>query len=145
MIGGGPVGITVALELSRLGRSVILLESGDVSADEPANVLRGAGFHFIADALTINPDIETEALRWGEPSWTKTDPDLRYQWYKETIDAAYYDGFRVEYAVRDRHGSVVRIADLGRFDWVATLTGDRRNRLVASAIGIQLVPGLLGR
>lgn len=63
----------------------------------------------------------------------------------DTIDAAYYDGFRVEYAVRDRHGSVVRIADLGRFDWVATLTGDRRNRLVASAIGIQLVPGLLGR
>ena len=66
------------------------------SADEPANVLRGAGFHFIADALSINPDIETEALRWGEPSWTKTDPDLRYQWYKETIDAA-YDTYGVEF------------------------------------------------
>lgn len=59
------------------------------SADEPANVLRGAGFHFIADALSINPDIETEALRWGEPSWTQGNLDLRYQWYKETIDAAY--------------------------------------------------------
>ncbi|WP_083259987.1 hypothetical protein [Cellulosimicrobium cellulans] len=66
------------------------------SADEPANVLRGAGFHFIADALSINPGIETEALRWGEPSWTKTDPDLRYQWYKETIDAA-YDTYGVEF------------------------------------------------
>ncbi|WP_285101391.1 hypothetical protein [Promicromonospora sp. MEB111] len=65
------------------------------SADEPANVLRGAGFHFIADALTINPDIETEALRWGEPSWTGNDPVKRYQWYKETIDAA-YDTYGVE-------------------------------------------------
>ena len=65
------------------------------SADEPANVLRGAGFHFIADALSINPDIETEALRWGEPSWTGNDPAKRYQWYKETIDAA-YDTFGVE-------------------------------------------------
>lgn len=59
------------------------------SEDEPANVLRGAGFHFIADALSINPDIAVEALRWGEPSWTGTDFEKRYQWYKETIDAAY--------------------------------------------------------
>ena len=66
------------------------------SADEPANVLRGAGFHFIADAKSINPDIEVEALRWGEPSWTKAEPDLRYQWYKETIDAA-YDTYGVEF------------------------------------------------
>ncbi|MGO3886010.1 MAG: hypothetical protein ACTJHU_06895, partial [Mycetocola sp.] len=66
------------------------------SADEPANVLRGAGFHFIADAQTINPNIEVEALRWGEPSWTKGDAELRYQWYKETIDAA-YDTYGVEF------------------------------------------------
>lgn len=64
---------------------------------------------------------------------------------RAAIDAAYYEGFRVEYAVRDRRGSVVRIADLGRFDWVATLTGDRRDRFVASAIGVQLLPLLLGR
>ncbi|NYI04587.1 hypothetical protein [Allostreptomyces psammosilenae] len=66
------------------------------SADEPANVLRGAGFHFISDALSINPDIEIEALRWGEPSWTGNDWTKRYQWYKETIDAA-YDTFGVEF------------------------------------------------
>ncbi|GAA0487955.1 Ig-like domain-containing protein [Microbacterium aurantiacum] len=66
------------------------------SADEPANVLRGAGFHFIADAQSINPDIEVEALRWGEPSWTRGEADLRYQWYKETIDAA-YDTYGVEF------------------------------------------------
>lgn len=63
---------------------------------------------------------------------------------REEIDAAYYDGFRVEYAVRDRRGSVVRVADLGRFDWVASLTSDRRNRFVASGIGLQLLPLLLG-
>lgn len=66
------------------------------SADEPANVLRGAGFHFIADAKSINPHIEVEALRWGEPSWTNGDSDLRYQWYKETMDAA-YDTYGVEF------------------------------------------------
>jgi hypothetical protein len=66
------------------------------SADEPANVLRGAGFHFIADALRINPHVEVEALRWGEPSWTGNDWTKRYQWYKETIDAA-YDTFGVEF------------------------------------------------
>ncbi|GAB7036772.1 ricin-type beta-trefoil lectin domain protein [Catenuloplanes niger JCM 9533] len=66
------------------------------SADEPANVLRGAGFHMIADALRINPDVEVEALRWGEPSWTGNDRAKRYRWYKETIDAA-YDTFGVEF------------------------------------------------
>ncbi len=66
------------------------------SADEPANVLRGAGFHFIADAQTINPDVEVEALRWAEPSWTGNDWTKRYQWYKETIDAA-YDTYGVEF------------------------------------------------
>lgn len=66
------------------------------SADEPANVLRGAGFRLIADAKTINPDLKVEALRWGEPSWTGNDTDARYQWYKETIDAA-YDTYGVEF------------------------------------------------
>jgi hypothetical protein len=64
--------------------------------DEPANVLRGAGFWFLADALSINPDIEVEALRWGEPSWTGTDWAKRYQWYKETIDAA-WDIFGIKF------------------------------------------------
>src|SRR5690606_26991804 len=31
-------------------------------ADEPANVLRGAGFQFAADAKSINPQITTEIL-----------------------------------------------------------------------------------
>lgn len=66
------------------------------SADEPADVLRGAGFHFAADALSINPDIKLEALRWAEPSWTNGDYELRYDWYLETIEAA-YDVFGIEF------------------------------------------------
>jgi hypothetical protein len=66
------------------------------SADEPANVLRGAGFRLIADAKTINPDLKVEALRWAEPSWTGNQTDARYQWYKETIDAA-YDTYGVKF------------------------------------------------
>lgn len=67
------------------------------SADEKADVTRGAGFMFAADALAINPDITVDLLRWGEPKWV-TDAfeeseeagfAARYKWYKSTIDAAY--------------------------------------------------------
>ncbi|SFL53310.1 Glycosyl hydrolase family 59 [Gracilibacillus orientalis] len=71
--------------------------------DEPVNVLRGAGFQFAADAKSINPDITTEILRWGEPRWTWNGVadkayQNRYQWYKQTIDAVYEEyGFRLDY------------------------------------------------
>ncbi|MFC4321550.1 S-layer protein [Litchfieldia salsa] len=71
--------------------------------DEPANVLRGAGFQFAADAKSINPDITTEILRWGEPRFTwngaaNNDYENRYQWYKQTIDAVYKEyGFKLDY------------------------------------------------
>ncbi|UOQ48444.1 Ig-like domain-containing protein [Gracilibacillus caseinilyticus] len=71
--------------------------------DEPANVLRGAGFQFAADAKSINPDITTEILRWGEPRWTwesaaNHEYEDRYQWYKQTIDAVYEEyGFKLDY------------------------------------------------
>lgn len=71
--------------------------------DEPADVLRGAGFQFAADAKKINPNISTEILRWGEPrfSWTGSatkDYAAKYQWYKETIDAVKSEyGFSIDY------------------------------------------------
>ncbi|MCH5192933.1 MAG: glycosyl hydrolase family 59 [Oscillospiraceae bacterium] len=67
------------------------------SADEKADVTRGAGFMFAADALSINPDITVDLLRWGEPKWV-TDAfsesrengfEARYKWYKAAIDGAY--------------------------------------------------------
>lgn len=72
-------------------------------ADEPANVLRGAGFQFAADAKSINPDITTEILRWGEPRWSwngaaNNEYESRYQWYKQAIDAVYDEyGFIIDY------------------------------------------------
>jgi hypothetical protein len=72
-------------------------------ADEPANILRGAGFQFAADAKSINPDITTEILRWGEPRFTwdgaaNNSYENRYQWYKQTIDAVYDEyGFKLDY------------------------------------------------
>lgn len=67
--------------------------------DEEANVRRGAGWVFAADALSINPNITVEALRWGEPNWTwKGGYEARYKWYKETIDAAYDEfGIKLSY------------------------------------------------
>lgn len=72
-------------------------------ADEPANVLRGASFQFAADAKSINPNITTEILRWGEPRWTwngaaSESYEQRYQWYKRTIDAVAEEyGFKIDY------------------------------------------------
>ncbi len=67
------------------------------SADEEADVTRGAGFMFAADALSINPDITVDLLRWGEPKWvtdafsesTEAGHAARYKWYKAAIDKAY--------------------------------------------------------
>lgn len=67
------------------------------SADETADVTRGAGFLFAADALTINPDITVDLLRWGEPKWVtdafaesdEAGHEARYKWYKSAIDAAF--------------------------------------------------------
>ncbi len=62
------------------------------SADEEADVTRGAGYQLVADALTINPDIKVDMLSWGTPAWVADSEDVyaaTYAWYKETLDAAY--------------------------------------------------------
>ena len=62
------------------------------SAEEEADVTRGAGFQLAADALAVNPDLKIDMLSWGTPAWVASaeDPyDAAYQWYKETLDAAY--------------------------------------------------------
>ncbi len=67
------------------------------SVDETADVTRGAGFLFATDALSINPDITVDLLRWSEPKWitdafaesTEAGYEARYLWYKSAIDAAY--------------------------------------------------------
>lgn len=65
------------------------------SADEEADVTRGAGYQLAADAMKVNPDLQIDMLYWGMPAWVNEAEDLqgkyalRYQWYKETIDAFY--------------------------------------------------------
>ena len=65
--------------------------------DEKANVTRGAGFQFAADAKKLNPAITVDLLRWGEPHWVteafseglKAGYRARYTWYYQTILSAY--------------------------------------------------------
>ncbi|MCD7742509.1 MAG: glycosyl hydrolase family 59 [Ruminococcus sp.] len=65
------------------------------SEEEEADVTRGAGFQLAADALSINPNITLELLSWGAPGYTADGENadekhrLRYEWFKETLDAAY--------------------------------------------------------
>lgn len=91
------------------------------SADDDANVRRGAGFQLIADAKKIQPALKTAILRWGEPGFlrkkwrhVKTNcPDEQvpedvyedmYQWYKKTIVAAYETyGYLIDYVDPDRN------------------------------------------
>ena len=67
--------------------------------EERADVTRGAGFQFAADAKKINPEITIDLLRWGEPHWVssafqeskKAGFQARYRWYYETLKAAYQE------------------------------------------------------
>ena len=72
--------------------------------NEKANVNRGAGFHLCADALTINPDISIDMLRWGAPGWTAGSMEKRFKWYKNTLDAAFdVFGLKFNYISADRN------------------------------------------
>ena len=100
------------------------------SADETADVTRGAGFMFAADALSINPDITVDLLRWGEPKWVTDAFDVsqengfetRYKWYKAAIDGAYD-----KYGMKFTHISAdMNEADKIDTEWIIYLA-DRLN------------------
>lgn len=62
------------------------------SAEEAADVTRGAGYRLAADAKKINPDLTLDMLWWSEPAWIAGAEDVydaRYQWYRDTLEAAY--------------------------------------------------------
>lgn len=99
--------------------------------DEEADVTRGAGFMFAADALTINPDITVDLLRWGEPKWV-TDAfnegdeagyAARYKWYKSALDGAYDT-----YGMKFTHISAdMNEADTIDTDWIIYLAEHLEN------------------
>lgn len=59
---------------------------------------------------------------------------------REPLESPYYDGVRLLFNVRTAAGELVPLGDVGRFDWVARLTANRRMRLVAAGFGLQLLP-----
>lgn len=60
------------------------------------------------------------------------------------LASGYYAGVRLLIETTSRSGVRVPLGDIGRFDWAAKLTSDRRMRLVCSGIGLQLFPMLFG-
>ncbi len=52
----------------------------------------------------------------------------------------YYDGLRIMYFAEPPAGDPAPIGDLGLFDWMGKLTANHRLRMVASGMGIQLLP-----
>ncbi|UJR79910.1 hypothetical protein [Sandaracinus amylolyticus] len=63
---------------------------------------------------------------------------------REPLEHAYYDGLRVLFGARTATGATPPLADVGRFDWMAKLTSNRKMRFVATGLGIQLLPMLFG-
>ncbi len=63
---------------------------------------------------------------------------------REALESTYYDGLRVLFGARSLDGEPLPIADVGVFDWVGRLNNDRRLRMVASGLGIQLIAARFG-
>ena len=81
------------------------------SADEKADVTRGAGFQLASDAKKIDPDITLDMLWWSEPRWVTDSDDVyaaRYKWYRETLISAYETyGLQFDYVSATRNERVV--------------------------------------
>ena len=77
------------------------------SADEKADVTRGAGFQIAADAKKIDPDITLDMLWWSEPRWVTNSDDryaARYKWYRETLISVYETyGLKFDYVSANRN------------------------------------------
>lgn len=97
------------------------------SMEEPADVTRGAGFQFAADAKAINPDITLDLLRWGEPAWVtrafsfsqQQGFEARYTWYRDTLIEAYHVyGLKFDFISADVSGT-----DSADETWILYLRG----------------------
>jgi hypothetical protein len=77
-------------------------------------------------------------------------PALGLDVERGVLQSDYYDGVRIQLFVDGADGpdgpdgDRSAIADLGLFDWVGQLLGDRRARFIASGVGLQLLPVLGG-
>lgn len=95
------------------------------TADEKANVTRGAGYQLAADAKKINPDLTLDMLWWSEPRWITEAEDVyaaRYRWYKETFDAAYET-----YGLKFDYVSAVQNERAADYEWIKYLSEHLKN------------------
>jgi choline dehydrogenase-like flavoprotein len=68
IVGGGPAGITLAMELARTGQSILLLESGDLGPSEAAQALNAG--EVVDEALHSPPDkYRQRCLGGGTAIW----------------------------------------------------------------------------
>lgn len=99
----------------------------------------GCRFPGLRAALHVAPDAqvlgERVRLRMAEVS-----PALPVE--VKPLDSGYYQGIRLLIGAErpTAEATYYELGDVGVFDWVGTLTSDRRMRFVASGLGIQLVP-----
>jgi hypothetical protein len=61
---------------------------------------------------------------------------------RQVLDHAYYDGLRFMIASRNVNGDENSLIDGGAFDWIGTLTANRKMVLVASGMGSQMAATL---
>jgi hypothetical protein len=98
--------------------------------------LEGAGLAFPERRITVLATPERAALG-DRVAATFTSAAVE----RGTLEHPYYSGgLRFQITARSREGSGIPLIDGGAFDWVATLTSNRRAVYVASAIGSQIAP-----
>ncbi|HEU4757165.1 MAG TPA: hypothetical protein VFS72_10910 [Agromyces sp.] len=100
---------------------------------------REMGLRFAEPAALVRTGARHEALGARIEAAVRAEfPEVAVR--RAPLEGGYYGGLRIGYGVHGIDGVFWDVVDLGRFDWVARLTSDRRHRFVASAIGIQLLP-----
>ena len=83
--------------------------------EEKAQVGRGTAFILAADAKKMNPSLTLDMLYWSEPKWVSDSGgengssingryEARYQWFKDTLNAAYEElGLKFDFVSPNRN------------------------------------------
>jgi hypothetical protein len=134
-----------AVELEAISRQVTVILAA----------IRSASSQFHRDYGRVGALLETAPGRDGladritaalrRPTLDRhRDRDLDLDLDRGVLESDYYDGVRIQFFIDGpgSDGDRSMIADLGLFDWVGRLLGDRRARFIASGLGLQLLPVL---
>jgi hypothetical protein len=91
---------------------------------------RRAGLHVAANAAALGDRVRRRLA--------SQFPELPVE--STPLESGYYDGLRLLVGAETPAGLYVELGDVGVFDWVQKLTSNRRTRLVAAGLGIQMFP-----